>query len=180
MILTFVQHKVRSKSYAATMIADEKLGKVVSVQCHDCAASTGGCKHAVAVLMWVHRRSEEAFTTEIQCYWKKSKLAQVGNNLKFITSKDLSHGERSSSKQFVSQNDVVTQFLQEATDRGVTNCELLKYNGHKDYEKLSLHYLIMEHSEDGDCGSFLNAITQYFTEKNIALVEENTRSQIVA
>ncbi|KAJ0183982.1 hypothetical protein K1T71_000405 [Dendrolimus kikuchii] len=57
------KHRVQSKSYAATMVVDEKESKVVSVQYHDCAASQGGCKHAVALLMWFHRRSEEPSCT---------------------------------------------------------------------------------------------------------------------
>ncbi|KYM93678.1 hypothetical protein ALC62_15720 [Cyphomyrmex costatus] len=35
-----------------------------------------GCKHALAVLMWVHRRSEDPAPTEIACYWKKSRLSK--------------------------------------------------------------------------------------------------------
>ncbi|GBP61533.1 hypothetical protein EVAR_44004_1 [Eumeta japonica] len=31
---------------------------VKSIECHDCVASQGGCKHAIAFLMWIHRRSE--------------------------------------------------------------------------------------------------------------------------
>ncbi|GBP91896.1 hypothetical protein EVAR_89847_1 [Eumeta japonica] len=50
----------------------------------------GGCKHAIALLMWVHRRSEEPSCTEVQCYWQKSKLSRVGTTLKFISAKDLS------------------------------------------------------------------------------------------
>ncbi|KAJ0173001.1 hypothetical protein K1T71_011177 [Dendrolimus kikuchii] len=37
--------------------------KTYVVQYHDCAASQGGCKHAVALLMWFHRRSEEPSCT---------------------------------------------------------------------------------------------------------------------
>ncbi|XP_030027860.2 uncharacterized protein LOC115445647 [Manduca sexta] len=81
------EHRLRSKSYAATMVVDEEEGKIVSVQCHDCAASQGGCKHAVAFLMWVYRRSEEPSSTSVDCYWKKPTLAHVGTTLKFMTSK---------------------------------------------------------------------------------------------
>ncbi|KAJ0172475.1 hypothetical protein K1T71_011614 [Dendrolimus kikuchii] len=52
-----------SKSYAATMVVDEKESKIVSVQYHDYDAYQGGCKHAVALLMWFHRRSEEPSCT---------------------------------------------------------------------------------------------------------------------
>ncbi|CAH0717717.1 unnamed protein product, partial [Brenthis ino] len=115
------EHKVRSKSYSATMIVDEKGGKIVSVECHDCAASTGGCKHSVAFLMWVHRRSEEPSSTDIQCYWKKSKLSQVGTNIKCITTKDLSTVKTQQATQTTLRDDLLSKFLQEATHRGVTN-----------------------------------------------------------
>ncbi|GBP91591.1 hypothetical protein EVAR_54560_1 [Eumeta japonica] len=65
------EHKVRSKPYTVTIIVDEKNSVIISSQCHDCAASAGGCKHAVAFLMWLHRRSEEPSCTQVQCYWKK-------------------------------------------------------------------------------------------------------------
>ncbi|KAK0169351.1 hypothetical protein PV327_011630, partial [Microctonus hyperodae] len=37
-------------------IVKGRLRKIQDVQCHDCAASPGGCKHALALLMWTHRR----------------------------------------------------------------------------------------------------------------------------
>lgn len=51
---------------------------ILSVQCQDCVASQGGCKHAIAFLMWVHRRSEEPSCTSVECYWKKFRLSRVG------------------------------------------------------------------------------------------------------
>ncbi|KAF2898121.1 hypothetical protein ILUMI_08054 [Ignelater luminosus] len=45
----------------------------------------GGCKHAVAFLMWLHRPSEEPAPTKVKCYWKKSKLSQKGTSFWFST-----------------------------------------------------------------------------------------------
>lgn len=45
----------------------------------------GGCKHALAFLMWMHRRTEEPSPTEVTSYWKKPRLSSVGTSLKFIT-----------------------------------------------------------------------------------------------
>ncbi|KAF5271372.1 hypothetical protein FQA39_LY08170 [Lamprigera yunnana] len=86
------EHKVHAKLYEVTLTVDEDEEKVTSVQCHDCVAAQGGCKHAIELLMWIHRRSEEPSCTEVQCYWLKSKLSRVGTTLKFITVKDLSNG----------------------------------------------------------------------------------------
>lgn len=38
---------------------------------------SGGCKHGVAFLLWLHRRSEEPSVTSTKCYWKKSNLAKA-------------------------------------------------------------------------------------------------------
>ncbi|GBP75135.1 hypothetical protein EVAR_42378_1 [Eumeta japonica] len=103
------EHKVRSKPYSATMVVDEKNGVIVSVDCHDCAASQGGCKHAVAFIMWVHRRSKEPSCTSVECYWKKSRLSKVGTTLKFVTSKELSKGVL---KSYLPDPSVLSDFLE--------------------------------------------------------------------
>ncbi|GBP02341.1 hypothetical protein EVAR_97168_1 [Eumeta japonica] len=59
-----------SKAYSVTLTINEKSRKIQDVQCHDCAASAGGCKHALALVMWTHRRSEDPTPTEVACYWK--------------------------------------------------------------------------------------------------------------
>jgi len=48
----------------------------------------GGCKHAVAVLMWLHRRSSEPSPTEIQCYWRKSVLSSAATSIKIKTAQE--------------------------------------------------------------------------------------------
>ncbi|KYN27689.1 hypothetical protein ALC57_02753 [Trachymyrmex cornetzi] len=53
------EHRVNSKLYLVLMLVDEENEKIEYVKCDDCAASAGGCKHAIAFLMWVHCRSEE-------------------------------------------------------------------------------------------------------------------------
>ncbi|XP_044740060.1 uncharacterized protein LOC123301387 [Chrysoperla carnea] len=67
------EHKVHAKLYECALVVDEDDDIIVSVLCQNCAASQGGCKHAIAFLMWVHRRSEEPSCTSMECYWKKSK-----------------------------------------------------------------------------------------------------------
>lgn len=83
------EHKVRTTPYHCTLICNEKEEEVTSVQCEGCAASKGGCKHAVAFLMWLHRRTEEPATTAVKCYWKKAALSNVGTSIKFIKAKDM-------------------------------------------------------------------------------------------
>ncbi|KAJ8953093.1 hypothetical protein NQ318_013435 [Aromia moschata] len=62
------EHRVRSKAYSVCLIIDEVEEKILNGLC----CFTGGCKHAVAVLMWVHRRSEDYAPTEVTSYWVKS------------------------------------------------------------------------------------------------------------
>lgn len=66
-------------------LLDDHEVKIVRVQCHNCAASTEGCKHCIAFLMWVHKRSVSG---------KKSKLAQLGTNVTYITVIELSSSKR--------------------------------------------------------------------------------------
>lgn len=83
------EHKVRAKPYTVKCVVNEKDRLVEKVDCMDCAASAGGCKHSIAFLMWLHRRSEEPAPTSVSCYWKKAVLAQVGTNIKFIKAESI-------------------------------------------------------------------------------------------
>lgn len=65
------EHKVTSTSYKVEVTTDFGIGEITSAKCHDCIASLGCCKHALAFLGWIHRRSKEPTPTEIACYWKK-------------------------------------------------------------------------------------------------------------
>lgn len=79
------EHKVRSKSYIVTLVCNKVTQNIISVPCDGCAASAGGeCKHVIAFLFRIHRKSSVPSLTEVECYWKKSKLASVGSTEKFI------------------------------------------------------------------------------------------------
>ncbi|KAF9808195.1 hypothetical protein SFRURICE_017347 [Spodoptera frugiperda] len=153
------EHNVRQKCYSVTLVCDEAEETVLSVQCEDCAAHKGGCKHAIAFLAWVHRRSEEPPSTSIECYWKKSKLSSVGTSLKFIKAKDMcdipkkqpqpvcdaniAQASTSSGESFLS---LLIKYSKEVGD---TDNQLTKYyNEPSDIEKLSIHYLVSMVQED--------------------------------
>lgn len=72
-----LEHKINMKAYTASVEIDVIHQKIKSAQCKGCVAAPGGCKHAIAVVGWLHRRSEEPSPTEEKCYWKKSVLASV-------------------------------------------------------------------------------------------------------
>ncbi|GBP06718.1 hypothetical protein EVAR_92661_1 [Eumeta japonica] len=140
------EHKVHAKLYGCTLIIDEEDDVIVSVVCEDCVASRGGCKHAIAFLFWVHRRSEEPSCTSTECYWKKSKLSRVGSTLKSITTKQLSK----SSPLLPANNIVLTKFIEEGRKRKVHDCELLRYQPNyspSETEALSMHQLMLKYKE---------------------------------
>ncbi|KAF9787692.1 hypothetical protein SFRURICE_003177 [Spodoptera frugiperda] len=76
--------EIRKEGYRVTAIINETQSLVQSCQCEDCATSEGGCKHAAALLLWLHRRSEEPSITSITCYWKKTKLSICTSRKSFI------------------------------------------------------------------------------------------------
>ncbi|GBP18669.1 hypothetical protein EVAR_14439_1 [Eumeta japonica] len=150
------EHKVHAKLYSVTLIMDEQEEAVKSIECHDCVASQGGCKHAIAFLMWIHRRSEEPSCTSVECYWMKSKLSRAGSTLKYLTASEMSNAKPS----LPSNTEVFEKFLEEGKKRRLNNCEVIKYQN--DYvfdqtESLSMHTLVLKYKERS-CDRFLEKI----------------------
>ena len=81
------EHKVSSNGYKVELVMDVLKSEILSCKCYDCIAAQGGCKHQLALLGWIHRRSEQKTRTEMECYWPKSKLSRVGTTIKFILAK---------------------------------------------------------------------------------------------
>ncbi|GBP66541.1 hypothetical protein EVAR_51066_1 [Eumeta japonica] len=117
------EHKVHAKLYSVTLIMDEQEEAVKSIECHDCVASQGGCKHAIAFLMWIHRRSEEPSCTSVECYWMKSKLSRAGSTLKYLTAREMSNAKPS----LPSNTEVFEKFLEEGKKRRLNSCDVIKY-----------------------------------------------------
>lgn len=164
---------MHGKLYGVSLVVDEQEETVKSVECHDCVASQGGCKHAMAFLMWVHRRSEEPSCISIACYWKKSKLSRVGSTLKYITAKELSKG----SPSLPSNTEVFEEFLVEGKRRRLNKCELMKYqNGYvlDRLQSFSMDNLVLKYNERS-CDTFLGKVI--LSDDNINNVEQETREQ---
>lgn len=170
------EHKVRQQPYSVSLVINEKEGVVQSVQCDDCPASQGCCKHALAFLMWTHRRSEEPSCTATECYWRKSTLSKVGSTLKYIKLREMCK----SSSCTHHNEDVLSEFLEESKKRKLQSCQILKHqpNFEDDVVKLlSVHYLSYRFNSENDCDKFINKIGPVFTEKNVSDVERLTREQ---
>ncbi|CAH1961609.1 unnamed protein product [Acanthoscelides obtectus] len=173
------EHKVRSKAYNVTMVINENESEIISCQCHDCAASAGGCKHAVAFLMWVHRRSEEPPSTSVECYWKKPTLSRVGTTLKYITVQQMSKKE---VPHRPSTSALYTDFVLEAKKRKLQHCELIKYQDdfkHSNVMRYSLHCFIMDQPPkiQADVDNLVDIMKTTFNRAAISAIEEATRMQ---
>lgn len=143
------------------------------MQCHECIASQGGCKHSIAFLMWLHRRSEEPSCTSVECYWRKSKLSRVGTSLKYITAKTLSKGEPS----LPSYESVFHKFLEIGKKRNLDNCEMMKYQpgySRNNTENISMHQLVLKYNEKS-CDAFLRKVI--LTDAIVSRIEKETRQQ---
>ncbi|KAF9415527.1 hypothetical protein HW555_006846 [Spodoptera exigua] len=138
------EHNVRQKCYAVICTCNETEETILSVQCEDCAAHLGGCKHAIAFLAWLHRRSEDPSTTSIECYWKKSKLSSIGTSKKFIKAKEM---YKTPKHELVPTSLNTESFLtvvkNNCTLVGDTKNHLMKfYRAPSTVEKLSIHHLL--------------------------------------
>ncbi|XP_028170878.1 uncharacterized protein LOC114360375 [Ostrinia furnacalis] len=169
------EHKVRSKQYTVSAVIDEEKEEIISVLCQDCPAAAGGCKHAVAFLMWLHRRSEEPSCTSVECYWKKSNLSKVGSTIKVLTAKEMCKRKHQVPEPDTS---VMEEFLIECKNRKIKSCQFIKHVGDYEDEKLilSLHYLVNTYKEQ-TCDSFLSKTKHLFNEENIKSAEIQTRNQ---
>lgn len=102
----------------------------------------GGCKHSVAFLAWLHRRSHDRATTSIKCYWKKSTLSKVGTSLKFIKLKDLCKARKQNVVAPLSNENFLTDLMEHSKMVGDAHNQLTKYFVEpSNLEKLSIHYL---------------------------------------
>ena len=173
------EHKVRTKAYNVTMIINEEMEEIVSCQCEDCAASAGGCKHAVAFLLWAHRRSEEPASTSVECYWRKPTLSRVGTSLKYITVQQLC---KKRTPHHDSNTALLSEFLHVAKKRKIKNCELVKYQNdfkHSDVRQYSLHHFLIVQNEEikRDIKKMLGLMRVMLDENSLALIEKSTREQ---
>ncbi|KAL4702604.1 hypothetical protein ACJJTC_016080 [Scirpophaga incertulas] len=180
------EHRVRATAYRCTFVCNEISNKIESVECEGCAASRGGCKHTMALVMWLHRRSEQPACTEIACYWIKPKLSQIGSQLKFIKAKDMgSKKNRFSATSTPSCLDSSnTSFLQsvieKSTELGIDSQIMGYFRPTEDIQKSSIHYLIRQFiKKDGvkDADSFMSFCKDNMRSQHCNAIEQATRSQ---
>ncbi|XP_058789699.1 uncharacterized protein LOC131663353 [Phymastichus coffea] len=158
------EHKVRDTPYKVTLIVNEKSNTVNTVECEDCPASLGGCKHAIALLMWVNRRTEEPAPTEVKCYWKKSNLAKVTTTNKYVAAVDLFE---------------VTEIAQKKNIDSQITRHLFDINSNNHIKAVSLHQLMILFNEMkmNEADEFLKFAEKKIEKLMIVEVEKATKSQ---
>ncbi|KAI4455472.1 hypothetical protein MML48_9g00002312 [Holotrichia oblita] len=174
------EHKVHAKQYNVELVINEETEFIERAECLDCAASESGCKHAVAFLMWTHRRSEEPACTSVESYWKKSTLSKVASSIRYLKAVEFgtSRKSKSSNKSGKSFFDDVVQELK----RKKVNAQIIKHT--EEHEILqsqigSIHTAVMTFSRSGECDfkQFKQFFKKLCNAEVCSKIEQLTRSQ---
>lgn len=140
------EHKIKTQPYK--VIVNERNQKIKSAECKGCIAALGGCKHAIALIGWLHRRSEEPSPTEQICYWKKSVLASVDISKPYNS--DTEESSTYSDSDEGQSDGFISGFAAESKKLNVKDCHfLLHYNFSKfslPLLKISLHHSLIDYS----------------------------------
>lgn len=65
------QHRSATR-YDVTVVINVVESEIISATCEGCVATMGGCKHAMAVLFWLHKKTNQPASTDIACYWRSA------------------------------------------------------------------------------------------------------------
>jgi hypothetical protein len=153
-------------------------------------ASAGGCKHSLAVLGWLHRESEKKSVTEVQAYWKKSKLSRVGSTIKFVEAKALYSKKSKDSVNRLRKSSPANSFYQEVVDWSNSNTltsqssrstfhyhvnEELNWCDTVDIHVLSLLY--RSGNQSTNANDFFVFLKSHMTIENCQVAEKKTQDQ---
>ncbi len=141
-------HRVRDKPYRVYAEIDEDSFTIISAKCQDCSASSCGCKHGVAFLYWLHRRSEEPSVTEVTSYWRKAPLSRVGSDLRHVNCCDFDKHKRKRETDATANCSLAqSEYLEEVAKRrkndlNFMNNTLFKYFNEPLFQTIDHHHLI--------------------------------------
>ena len=83
----------------------------------DCGEAEGYCKHAVAFLGWLQRRSLEKSVTSTTSYWKKARLSNVPMETKTTALETLRPNPRKKTKtEYNASGRFITAVLESAPE----------------------------------------------------------------
>lgn len=138
------EHKIRNEPYKVVVNIDVQNQKIKSAECRGCIAALGGCKHALALIGWLHRRSEEPSPTEQICYWKKSILASIDTSKPYHS--DTEESPAYSDSEEDNSDGFISEFVAESERLKVKDCHFLLHYDFKKFSSpllhLSLHHFV--------------------------------------
>ncbi|XP_046404834.1 uncharacterized protein LOC124170180 [Ischnura elegans] len=174
------EHKINESGYRVILDVDEKADIIINVNCEDCPAAKGGCKHALAFLMWVHRRSEEPSPTDIACYWKKPALASTGASKKFLMLSDLHDMNREKHTSLPDCDNFLNKVLTFGQRRHVDS-QLSRHNYEvNELMQLSIFRLAIKHGDTNCPIPFEEFVTGEMREDLCKMAEVETRKQALS
>lgn len=99
----------------------------------------------IAFLLWLHRRSSEPAPTSVKCYWKKSKLSQVGSSIKIMPLADMSKRSQK-PRNFPSADNFVDRVIEEIAKRK-SNFQLTRHciSAQNPLLKLPMHQIFLKY-----------------------------------
>lgn len=140
----------------------------------------GGCKHAAALIAWLHRRTEEASPTSVECYWQKPKLAKIGNTIRTILIKDMTGKSTKQSKiRRLESPDVFHNKILKLGVEKKSQCTYFKVLNQWDNElSISMHAMSVQYpGKRNVVADFLNFCSSRMTDENCNLAAKQTKLQ---
>lgn len=130
----------------------------------------------MAFLYWLHRRSEEPSPTDVQCYWKKSKLSRT--NKEFLKCSDF-------PGKIVSPSGLTNNFLSKVVERAPLNSEiqLLKYYKKDETRMLtengSIFHLLLDFKQTNENGpeKFIDFCTKKLSSETCEFIFKKSQEQ---
>ena len=180
------EHKVRNKPYDVCVSIDEESRLITAAECLGCAAGSATCKHTLAVVAWLHRRSEEPPPTDTVCYWRRAKLSRVGTLVKSVPIYQCRSRPRKEVMEAQHGSHVPGSFLADVLQKasGSDIDAPLFYHSDcastNDVSAIYMDHMVSRGIQNGHIQSdeaILGQLSAYLTEEMCAKAEKVTRGQ---
>ena len=168
-----------AKPYREEVVIDEKRKEIERAECRDCAAAAGCCKHAVALLGWLERRSAEKSVTSTESYWRKARLSDVPSELKSHGIDRLAKRPRVCRAECERPVNFLAQVLAGAPHGASGLIFQYERETDADLKAISMDRMLREFIRDGggDCGAFVSYCAAKMGEELCERVQMATKAQ---
>ena len=163
------------------MTINESEEKIEELECRDCMASAGGCKHAFAFMMWLQRRSSEPAPTEVKCYWVKPILSNVGSSKKFVQAQEMVKRVQPKISISLDNHRFFKDLIQKGKEKKLDS-QLSRHNYVLEERKpyaLSIHQLLLKYIDNGgtDVDNFIQFSQKEMCQKLCDEAQNMTKDQ---